>query len=525
MICIPITAGTNKEALRDIERSCPIADFIELRMDLIAEGALAELIAAARSCSGTIRIIVTKRKKTEAAPAGKLLNIEAGTTDTARKKIFLLKQAIELGADYIDIELTEGKENIAELISDCAAHGGKTKVIVSYHNIKTTPSLQKLKNIFQQAVAAKADVVKIVTLAKTAEDNLKVLSLIPYARKNSIAIIALCMGEEGRISRAVAPFLGGFLSFATLEQGTQSAPGQLTVQEMKQINKLVKGEPLPRKSLVFSPPDRHPQNYILLGNPVRQSLSPLMHNAALEEMGIEGRYSAFCVHDVGAVIRGLRGMDVRGAGVTIPYKVAVMEYLDDINDDALKIGAVNTIINNNGRLTGFNTDWLGLILTLQEAMTIKDKTFVILGAGGTARAAVYGIMKEGGIPIIANRTAEKGRILTGKLNCEFRSLSDVGKIKADCLINTTPVGMYPHNDKSPLEAKALRDYKYVMDVIYNPLKTKILRDAEAQGCIVFPGLDMFVHQAAEQIRLWTGREPNQALMKKTVLERLAKIEC
>ncbi|HOW57637.1 MAG TPA: shikimate dehydrogenase, partial [Smithellaceae bacterium] len=258
---------------------------------------------------------------------------------------------------------------------------------------------------------------------------------------------------------------------------------------------------------------------------VRQSFSPLMHNAALEEMGIEGRYTAFCVHDIGAVIRGLRGMDIRGAGVTIPYKIAVMEYLDDINDDALKIGAVNTIINNNGRLTGFNTDWLGLLLTLQEAMTIKDKTFVILGAGGTARAAVYGILQEGGIPIIANRTPEKGRILTGKLNCEFHSLNDIGKIKADCLINTTPVGMYPHNDKSPVVAKDLKGYKYVMDVIYNPLKTKILLDAEAQGCVVFPGLDMFVHQAAEQIRLWTGREPNRALMKKTVLERLAKIGC
>ncbi len=144
-------------------------------------------------------------------------------------------------------------------------------------------------------------------------------------------------------------------------------------------------------------------------------------------------------------------MNIRGASVTIPFKIAVMEYLDDIDEDALKIGAVNTIINDNGRLKGCNTDWLGLILTLKEAMTIRNKTFVIIGAGGTARAAAYGIIKEGGFPIIANRTPEKGKILSGKFDCPFYPLSEIGKIKADCLINTTPVGMYPHKDKSPVE--------------------------------------------------------------------------
>jgi shikimate dehydrogenase len=200
-----------------------------------------------------------------------------------------------------------------------------------------------------------------------------------------------------------------------------------------------------------------------------------------------------------------------------------MEYLDDIDDDALKIGAVNTIINKSGLLTGCNTDWLGLILTLQEAMPVKGKTFVIIGAGGTARAAAYGIVKKGGFPVIANRTPEKGKILSGKLNCPFYSLDEIGKIKADCLINTTPVGMYP-KDKSPVKASALAGFRYVMDVIYNPLKTKLLKDAEKQGCHIFSGLDMFVNQGAEQIRLWTGKEPPRILMKKVILERLAKIE-
>ena len=524
MICVPVTARSHKEALRDIEHSCVLADFIELRMDLIADGVLPELISVARNSSATIKIIVTYRKKEEAAPAGEFLGMEAGTAESAERKIELLKQAIDLGADYIDIELSEGKASIKELKSHCAKKGDLTKIIISYHNLKMTPALARLKAIFHQCLELNPAVVKIVTMARTPEDNLKVLGLIPYAQKQQQEIISLCMGDKGRISRVMSPFLGNFLSFATLEQGTQSAPGQLTVQEMKQINKLVNGEQPYRKSLVFSPQDNHLRNYILLGNPVKQSLSPIMHNAALDDMEQEGRYSAFCVYDLAAVIQGIRGMDIRGAGVTIPYKIAVMELLDDVHEDALKIGAVNTIINNNGRLTGFNTDWLGLLLTLKEAMTIKDKKFVIIGAGGTARAAAYGIMKEGGIPIIANRTAEKGKLLSSKLNCPFYVLGEIGKIKADCLINTTPVGMYPYIDTSPVEAADLAGYKYVMDVIYNPLKTKLLKDAEQQGCHIFSGLDMFVHQGAEQIKLWSGKNPDRSLMKKVVLERLMNIE-
>ncbi|MEN6621905.1 MAG: shikimate dehydrogenase, partial [Smithella sp.] len=194
------------------------------------------------------------------------------------------------------------------------------------------------------------------------------------------------------------------------------------------------------------------------------------------------------------------------------------------SEDALKIGAVNTIVNNNGLLTGFNTDWLGLTATLKEAMTIKGKKFVIIGAGGTARAAVYGILKEGGFPCIANRTEESARRLASEFNCPHYSLNEIGKIKADCLINTTPVGMYPNIDKSPVHLSSLAGYKSVMDVIYNPLKTKLLNEASLLGCHVLSGLDMFVHQGAEQIKLWTGKEPDRVMMKEAVKERLAQSE-
>jgi shikimate dehydrogenase len=409
---------------------------------------------------------------------------------------------------------------IKELQSLCTKKGSKTKIIISYHNLEETPALIRLTEIFHQCAKFKPAIVKIVTTAETVEDNLITLNLIPYAQKRSQKIISLCMGDKGVISRAVAPLMGNYLSFATLSRGGQSAPGQFTFDEMKQINELLKSSQTARIVPVLSSRKAEPRNFILLGNPVAQSLSPLMHKAALQKMGSAENYSAFCIQDISGAIQGMKAMNIRGASVTIPFKVAVMEYMDDLDDDALEIGAVNTIVNNNGRLSGYNTDWLGLILTLEKTMTVKDKTFVIIGAGGTARAAIYGIIKEGGFPIIVNRSPERGIIIANKFGCPFYSLSEIGKIKADCLINTTPVGMYPQENKSPVKAAATAAYQYVVDVIYNPLKTKLLADAEKNDCHIISGLDMFVHQGAEQLRLWTGKEPPRKLMKKVILERL-----
>ena len=523
MICIPLTSRTNKEALHAIERSCQFADCIELRMDLIARGNLVELISAVRSNSRSVKIIVTCRRKEEAARSGLATRTKSIVKNT-EGKIALLKEAIELGANFIDIELAEGSRAINELKSLCEKKGGKTKVIVSYHNLKETPALAKLKKIFRQCVKLKPAIVKIVTTAKNVEDNLITLNLVSYARKLSQNIICFCMGDKGGISRALAPFMGSYLSFVTLEKEGQSAPGQFTVYEMNQFQKWFKGKRRAPLAPVLSLRKSPPKNYVLLGNTVGHSLSTLMLNAALRKMGSEENYNALCVQDVGGAMQGIRAMNIRGASVTIPLKVAVMEFLDNIEDDALAIGAVNTIVNDDGRLTGYNTDWLGLILTLQKAITIKNKTFAIIGAGGTARAAAYAIIKEGGNPIIINRTSEKGRILAKEFKCPFYSLAEAGKIKADCLINTTSVGMYPQNDESPVKAAMLAGYQYVMDVIYNPVKTKLLGDAEKQGCHVFSGVDMFVNQGAEQLRLWTGKEPPRALMKKVIVERLTKSE-
>jgi shikimate dehydrogenase len=325
------------------------------------------------------------------------------------------------------------------------------------------------------------------------------------------------MGEQGRVSRITAPLLGSYLSFASLDRWSGSAPGQLTVDEMEQVMNITRVSGNGESKVSIS---SDTQIFSLFGNPVKQSLSPLMHGAALTRMKIDGKYLPFHIHDLASAVSGVRGMGIRGVSVTIPFKVAIMAYMDEVDDDALQIGAVNTVVNYNGRLKGFNTDWIGLVQSLREAMDIEGKVFAVLGSGGTARAAVFGIQKEGGIPVVVNRNKERGEHLAQEWGCSFYPLKEINEVRADCLINTTPVGMMPDINESPVNGTVLLNYRWVMDVIYNPLTTKLLKDAAEAGCISIPGLGMFVHQGAEQIKLWTGQEPPRELMKQVVMERL-----
>jgi shikimate dehydrogenase len=264
-----------------------------------------------------------------------------------------------------------------------------------------------------------------------------------------------------------------------------------------------------------------PALFALFGNPVKHSLSPLMHNAVYKRMRINAHYIPVCVEDLGEAIRGIRRFDMGGVSITIPFKTAVIPYLDWVDNDAVAIGAVNTIVNDDNQgLRGYNTDWIGIVRSLEECLGIPKKTFAILGAGGAARAAVFGILQRGGIPVIVNRTPARGAKMARSFGCPFHPLSEMATISADCLINTTPVGMAPEQGKSPLPRKVLGNFKWVMDCIYNPLKTQLLQDAEETGCRVIDGVRMFVHQGAEQIKLWTKKEPPRAFMKQVVLKKL-----
>ncbi len=262
----------------------------------------------------------------------------------------------------------------------------------------------------------------------------------------------------------------------------------------------------------------------LFGNPVGHSLSPLMHQAAYREMKINALYVPFCVRSLGEAVRGIRGMDIRGVSVTLPFKSEVLRHLDAVEESASRIGAVNTIVNEEGKLHGYNTDWLAFVRDLMEFMPIRGRTFGILGAGGAARAILFGILSQGGKPVVLNRTAEKGEALAKELVCPFSPLSEIRVLEADCIVNTTSVGMVPQVENSPLEGRIPGKISRVVDIIYNPLETKLAKDARKAGCQTRSGLGMFVYQGAEQIRLWTGVEPPVESMKRTVREMLEKNE-
>lgn len=266
--------------------------------------------------------------------------------------------------------------------------------------------------------------------------------------------------------------------------------------------------------------DSNTQLYAVMGNPITHSLSPVMHNAAFRHAGHNGVYLAFQVTDLHAAIQGIRALNIRGCSVTLPHKVAVMDLLDHVDPMARQIGAVNTIVNEKGRLDGFNSDSPGAMAALLEKTPIAHRHVAVIGAGGAARALAYGVKTHGGRLTIVNRSPDSGKRLASELESDFCPLADFSSRGCDMLINTTSMGMIPHTDQMPVSHACLRPAMTVMDVVYNPLETRLIKAARSAGCTVVDGVAMFVHQGACQFERWTGKKAPVRLMKKTVLNVL-----
>lgn len=274
----------------------------------------------------------------------------------------------------------------------------------------------------------------------------------------------------------------------------------------------------------------------LLGYPVGHSMSAVMHNAAFEELGLDYRYDLRGVSPerLGSFMTGeMRDPTVRGANVTIPHKLAVMEYLDEVDPEALAVGAVNTIMNDDGRLKGYNTDGLGAIRALEEAYgELEGVKAVIVGAGGAARAIGYHLSIRASEITILNRTQDRAKELAAHLSsmpeCKasvepsslHRSALEEALKEAEILINTTPLGMTPDVDETPVDGSFIRPGTLVFDTVYNPLRTRLLREAEEAGARTLSGLRMLVYQGAAAFRLWTGLEPPVKLMIDVVTDLL-----
>ena len=488
MICIPITARSAEDTVSEMLLASKYADIVELRIDYIPELKNAEACIAESLKCKTKPVIITNRPERE---GGKFNGSE-------QDRLRLLQKAIDLGVDYVDVEYDSIKQ---------ITRRNSSKIIISHHNFKETP--HNLSKIYDDICQQKPDIVKIVTFANDIIDNIRIFELLKSAQ---IPTISFCMGELGYISRILTSKFGGFLTFASLEKGKESAPGQLTEDELSNIYH-------------FKEINRETTLYGIIGNPVSHSMSPAIHNAAFTEKGINNIYVPLKITDIDTFMRECRKIDFQGFSVTIPHKESVLPLLDDLDPNARRIGAINTIVNRNGKLTGYNTDCMAAVMGLECSLKetdeiLNNKKVSIIGAGGAARAIAFGLKEKGCDITIFNRTTERAEKLSHDVKCKFESFEEIHQINSDILINTTSIGMFPNVDQTPVPKNILKEGMIVFDAVYNPIETRLLQDAKENGCHTVNGLSMFINQAAEQFRLWTDIDAPIELMTKVVKEIL-----
>ncbi|MEW6208135.1 MAG: shikimate dehydrogenase [Acidobacteriota bacterium] len=402
-------------------------------------------------------------------------------------------------ADWCDIE-SSSFEQAANLSPDYS------RLIVSYHNFSETPS--DIETVYEKLSHLPTAVCKIATRANRYADSVSILRLLDRARSEGKNLIALAMGEAGVITRVMSLARGGFLTFGSLSIGRESAPGQLTCRELKHLYRV---DSLSPKTAITG----------IIGKPVHHSASPAMHSAAFEAMSLDMVYLPFEVDDLGEFFDSIQSERVSGLSVTIPHKVAVMSLMDEIDETAQKIGAVNTVVMRDGRLSGYNTDAAGAMEPLEKICDLKRESCAVLGAGGAARAVVCGLVERGAAVTVFARDTERAQTLAESFGVRVLPFSEFAASRATIVINTTPVGMRGHSeDQSPVPRASLGDRRIVYDLVYNPLETRFLRDAKEEGCCVVTGLDMLIAQAALQFRLWTGLDAPAELMRRAALESI-----
>lgn len=501
------------------------ADIVELRLDFLDSfNPEEDLEILIRACS--IPCIVTCRPEWEGGQYG-------GDED---QRLAILSYACKLGADYVDVELRAAPFFFA----GGGVGDAKTKVIVSFHDFEETPDDTTLRNLISAMRGCGGDIAKIAATAQDISESLRMLDLL---KEQTEPTIALSMGERGLPARLLAPKYGAYLTFGSLRAGRESAPGQPTVDQLRNLYRL------------------HEQTadtkvYGVVGNPVSHSRSPALHNAAFAATGYNGVYLPLLVDDMPKFLAAFSDPDFAGFSVTIPHKAEALAGAQNVDDVAWQIGAANTLVRQpDGSLSAYNTDWSAAISAIEQGLEqasggstsgssptadgespaaavagsqshspLSGKTVLVLGAGGAGRALAFGALQRGAKVIIGNRSRGKAEDLAAALGGTTRvvSIDDVnsGAVTADVLANTTSVGMQPAVTESPISATAAGKFAVVFDAIYTPLETQLLKDAKAAGSIPISGLEMFVGQAADQFRLFTGKEAPVDLMRKVVLDSL-----
>lgn len=262
---------------------------------------------------------------------------------------------------------------------------------------------------------------------------------------------------------------------------------------------------------------------IIIGNPVEHSLSPQMHNSAYKALGIDNEFVYVAANvksaDIQKAIEAARVLHIKGVTVTIPYKTNAMQYVDSIDETAQKIGAINTIVNNDGKLTGINTDWIGVLTPLEKLTNLENKKVAIIGAGGFAHAAVFATTSKKAFVTIYNRTEDKAKELAKKFQCECASLEKIADIQnADIIINATSVGM--ETETSIIHKELLHKHQIVFDAVYAPYETKLIQMAREKKATVIHGTELLLFQGAAQFELFTGKKAPIDIMRKIIMENI-----
>ena len=476
MICVSIGRSRHRHMIAEHRHLAEQgAQLVELRLDYIRGEIQLTRLLAERPCPA----IVTCRRVEDGG--------QWSGSEDARQR--LLRMAVAEGADYVDLE---------EDVADEIPRFGATKRIISLHDFRSTPD--DLDEIHARLASHDADIVKIAVMANRPHDNLRVLSL---SRNSKIPTIAICMGEMGIPSRVLAGKFGAPFTYATFHHERALAPGQLSYREMvdnyhyEQINPETK---------VFA----------VVADPIRHSLSPAIHNAALHHDEIDAVYLPFRVpsEHLKEFVDDCPQLGIEGLSVTIPHKEAILDFCTGADRAVTDIGAANTIIWKEGKVVAYNTDCRAALDSLLdnvyigvqgEEMLGRAKALV-LGAGGAARAVVYALCRRGADVVIASRTHKRAQALAADFDCRSVDWSARHGVDCDLVVNCTPVGMHPNLGDTPFDKHHLKPSMAVFDTVYNPENTLLIKEAMSQSCQTVAGTAMFVCQAALQYSMFTGRE-------------------
>src|SRR5271154_7111915 len=462
--------------------------FLEFRLDYISKPALAlpKVKQFLETHPGTMVIATCRR----AASGGKFRGSIASQFD-------ILSKASALGCQLVDVELSTALKCKPAQLQKLR---GRSALILSFHDFRGT---KKLDETLEKMRAFPADFYKVVSTATTLSDNVAMIQFLERESDNH-SLVGLCMGEQGIISRVLGVRAGSVFTFAAVSAGEETAPGQATAQELRSVYRI-------------DTVDAATRVYGVAGDPVAHSLSPAIMNAAFRRENVNAVYIALHAKTLKDLLNCVREIPIHGLSIAMPYKEALIPYLDNTDSHTTKIGACNTVVRaQDGKLYGFNTDTSGVVRPLERRLsTLQDAKILVLGAGGAARAAVFGLKERGSEVYILNRSLAPAKKLARQARARSIKRADLKKMAFDVIINATPVGM-GNSRESPLQDKEINS-RYVFDMVYDPGETRFLKLGKERGAQIIPGIEMFVHQAARQFEIWTGKPAPWDEMLRVVL--------